>query len=153
MDDDLRDRLLRIRVNTNDPARRFIQEFKMTRHLSDFDPIEPRAEQEEYEPFDLRAHGETWDDMLRLQAENVYPQAFASIESPVLMVHGQYDPHPGEMIRDNLLNYIPHLEYRELERCGHYPWIEKAVRDEFFSTTCDWLARNTLKRPNNVGAH
>ena len=140
MDAELRDKLNRIETESVDPVQRFMRKVRLTRHLSDFDTIDPYAECEEWEPFDLQAHGETWDDMMRLQAENFYPQAFVSIKSPVLMVHGQYDPHPGAMIRDNLLNYIPHLEYRELERCGHYPWNEKAARDRIISITCDWIA-------------
>jgi pimeloyl-ACP methyl ester carboxylesterase len=77
--------------------------------------------------------------MLRLQAEGVYPRSFAAIESPVLMLHGADDPHPGAMIRDSLTPYLPQLEYRELERCGHYPWLERAAHDEFFATLREWL--------------
>lgn len=28
-----------------------------------------------------------------------------------------------------------------VSRCGHYPWLERAVRDEFFSVVRQWLAR------------
>jgi pimeloyl-ACP methyl ester carboxylesterase len=78
--------------------------------------------------------------MVRLQNEGVYPAAFASIKSPVLMLHGAEDPYPGQMIRASLVRYIPQLEYREWNRCGHYPWLEKAARDEFFSVLRNWLA-------------
>jgi pimeloyl-ACP methyl ester carboxylesterase len=90
---------------------------------------------------DARAHRETWDDMLRLQADGVYPAAFASITAPVLMLHGAVDPHPGALVRDSLLPWLPHLEYRELERCGHYPWLERHARDAFLELLGDWLAR------------
>jgi len=83
---------------------------------------------------------ETWEDMVRLQTEGVYPAAFAAIKAPVLMLHGAVDPHPGEMIRASLKPYIPQLEYREWARCGHYPWLEKTTRDEFFSVLRNWLA-------------
>ena len=78
--------------------------------------------------------------MVRLQQEGVYPGAFSAIDAPVLMLHGSYDPHPGEMIRAGLEQHLPQLEYHELERCGHYPWREKAVRDEFFAVLRGWLA-------------
>jgi pimeloyl-ACP methyl ester carboxylesterase len=103
-----------------------------------FDPVEEVGG----EACDDRAHGETWNDMLRLQAEGVYPAAFAAIESPVLMLHGAYDPHPGRLIRDSLAPHLRSLEYREFERCGHYPWIERGVRDEFLSVLRDWITRN-----------
>jgi pimeloyl-ACP methyl ester carboxylesterase len=45
------------------------------------------------------------------------------------------------MIRASLEPHIPQLEYHEWERCGHFPWLEKAVRDEFFTVLRAWLAR------------
>jgi pimeloyl-ACP methyl ester carboxylesterase len=77
--------------------------------------------------------------MLRLQEAGVYPAAFAAIRSPVLMLHGAYDPHPGGMIRASLAPYIPQLEYREWERCGHSPWMERSVREEFFAVLWEWI--------------
>jgi len=52
----------------------------------------------EEDQVDARAHHETWGDMLRLQAEGVYPAALAAIKVLVLMVHGQFDPHPGRVL-------------------------------------------------------
>ena len=91
------------------------------------------------EPFDMQGHTETWEDMMRCQEENIYPHAFGSVKIPALMLHGMDDPHPGEMIRDNLRQFIPHLEYYELERCGHDPVVERYARSEFFVVLKDWL--------------
>ena len=96
---------------------------------------------------DSRAHEETWNDMLRLQDEGVYPAAFAAIRAPVLMLHGAVDPHPGALIRSSLEPYLPRLEYLEWERCGHYPWLERAVRDEFFAVLRRWLGRHPAVTP------
>ena len=144
MDDDLRERIRRLSNETTDPAERFIKTFKLTRQVFDFDPIGRYAEKEEFEPFDLKAHDETWIDMRRLQDDGTYPKAFAAIKSPVLMMHGQFDPHPGKMIRDSLLPFLPQLEYREFERCGHSPWIEKSSRERFFSGICQWLDEHRI---------
>jgi pimeloyl-ACP methyl ester carboxylesterase len=94
----------------------------------------------EIEGCDARANQETWEDMVRLQEEGVYPSAFARIQSPVLMLHGAADPHPGQSIRASLAAYLPQLEYVEWERCGHYPWLERWARDEFFAVLRRWLA-------------
>ena len=143
MGDDVRERIRQVSADTTDPADQFMQTFKLTRQIYDYDPIVPYADKEECEPFDLRAYDETWRDMRRLQDDGTYPRAFAAIESPVLMIHGQYDPHPGTMIRESLLPYVPQLEYRELEGCGHSPWIEKSARELFFSSVCEWLEGQT----------
>jgi pimeloyl-ACP methyl ester carboxylesterase len=100
------------------------------------------ASPHEEDKVDARAHYETWDDMMRLQAEGIYPAAFAAIKVPILMVHGTFDPHPGRLIFAGLRPYLPQLEYRELERCGHYPWLERVAADTFFSLVREWLAGN-----------
>jgi pimeloyl-ACP methyl ester carboxylesterase len=79
--------------------------------------------------------------MVRLQNEGTYPAAFAAIRAPVLMLHGAVDPHPGSMIQTSLAPHVSRLEYHEWQRCGHYPWLERAVRDDFFGCLRRWLAR------------
>lgn len=143
MGGDLRDRIRQVATGATDPADRFIQTFRLTRPIFDYDPIEPYADKEEFEPFDLQAHDETWSDMRKLLDDGTYPDAFAAIESPVLMLQGKYDPHPGRVIRDSLIPHLPQLEYHEYEACGHSPWIEKSARDAFFSLVCEWLERQT----------
>ena len=96
---------------------------------------------QEDEAYDALGHDETWGDMLRLQEEGVYPAAFEAIDAPVIMLHGAYDPHPGLMIQASIEPHLPQLEYRQWERCGHYPWLEKAVRNEFFAVLHEWLLR------------
>jgi len=140
-DEDLRRRIERLENEYPDPRERLMKKYGLLARLYDHDPIELPPD-DEIPPFDERAHNETWNDMLRLQEEGVYPAAFASIKAPALMLHGAYDPHPGRMIRDSLLPYIPHLEYREWEHCGHRPWVEREVREEFFTVLEDWLGRH-----------
>ena len=106
----------------------------------DFAPIE-LAPDETYPLFDQAAFDETWDDMLRLQATGVYPSAFSGITCPALMIHGDYDPHPGPTIRDGLQALLPLLRYVELEHCGHTPWNERFAREEFFDTLRGWLVQ------------
>jgi pimeloyl-ACP methyl ester carboxylesterase len=93
---------------------------------------------------DARGHDEAWRDMVRLQERGIYPASFSTITAPVLMVHGAYDPHPGRLIFRSLKPFVPHLEYRELEQCGHYPWLERAAAGTFFSVVRHWLRRHIM---------
>jgi pimeloyl-ACP methyl ester carboxylesterase len=141
-DDRLRRRLEGLAVEFPDPAERIAKRHELTERLYLFDPAPPDPADADPPRIDVRAHTETWEDMLRLQAAGVYPAAFAAIRSPVLMLHGAYDPHPGGMIRGSLAPYLPQLEYHELERCGHSPWRERAARVEFFAVLRTWLSRH-----------
>ncbi len=89
--------------------------------------------------FDPVGHDGSWDDMIALQEGGTYPAANAAIKCPVMMLHGEQDPHPGPMIRDSLTPHLPQLEYLELERCGHYPWLERHARDRFYEKAREWL--------------
>jgi len=100
------------------------------------------AHADETEWYDAAGCHESWDDMLHLQQSGVYPAAFSSIRVPTIMVHGDHDPHPGLSTFDCLRAVMPHLEYVELLRCGHYPWWESFARDGFFSILRDWLAQH-----------
>ncbi|MFO7958219.1 MAG: alpha/beta hydrolase [Candidatus Brocadiia bacterium] len=143
MSEETRRRMEQIEQELDDPGERLRRKYEVIRPLQDYDVVEPEERDAHTGSFDVPAHTETWADMLRLQEEGVYPAAFSAIESPVLMLHGAYDPHPGPMIRDGLRRYIPQLEYREWERCGHRPWAERAVRGEFFAVLREWLRRHT----------
>jgi pimeloyl-ACP methyl ester carboxylesterase len=119
------------------PGERLEAMYALTRPLYLFDPLP--SNDDDPVTFDALAHTETWEDMVRLQDNGTYPAAFASIRSPVLMLHGAYDPHPGEMIRASLEPFLEDLEYREWDRCGHSPWLERHVRDELFDVIRAWL--------------
>jgi pimeloyl-ACP methyl ester carboxylesterase len=138
MDDGLRQRMARLPQEFPDPDERLRVLGELTQSLDSCDLVSTEGEME---ACDARAHQETWQDMVRLQAEGLYPAAFSAIEAPVLMLHGTIDPHPGPMIRASLEPHLPQLEYLEWERCGHYPWLERAVRKEFFAVLRSWLAR------------
>ncbi len=135
----LRQRLANLEDEIPDLAERLAKKHELTRSLYQVHPVATEQTDEGGLPFDSRAHTETWEDMLRLQREGVYPAAFGAIKSPILMLHGAYDPHPGRMIRASLEPYLPQIEYREWERCGHAPWLERDVRDEFFAVLRQWL--------------
>ncbi len=137
--DELKQRLGDLAAEIPDPEERLERRYELTRTLYDVDPLPENADGGGRGEFDMRAHSESWADMVRLQREGVYPAAFEAIESPVLMLHGAYDPHPGQMIRASLAPFLLQLEYREWERSGHSPWREAEVSHEFFAVTREWL--------------
>ena len=45
---------------------------------------EPTISPHDDDEVDARAHQQTWEDMLRLQTDGIYPAAFAAIKVPIL---------------------------------------------------------------------
>lgn len=119
-----------------DVDQRFCELVRLLNPLYSWDLI---RQEPDFVHCDALAYDQTWNDMLRLQSTHIYPNAFTAIKSLVLMLHGDYDPHPGSAIRADLQPFLPQLEYRELKKCGHYPWREQAAREQFFSITASWL--------------
>src|SRR5262245_49561858 len=126
-------------ANDLDPTEGLRASERATTPIYCYDPL---SSSQEGDTTDARASEETWEDMLRLQAEGVYPAAFSAIKVPVLMVHGTFDPHPGRLIMQSLQPFLPQLDYRELERCGHYPLLERAAAETFFSLVRAWLGHH-----------
>jgi pimeloyl-ACP methyl ester carboxylesterase len=110
-------------------------------HVEGYDVL-PEPDRIDTPPADFAGNSETWQDALRLQQDRCEPQIFTNISCPVLMLHGSFDPHPGEMTRNVLRRFIPQLEYVEFERCGHEPWKERHARDAFLSTLKLWLRQS-----------
>ena len=137
MNEELRQAIAKLPIRFPDPDARLkaLGELLLPLYSSDLATTDL-----EVQSCDSRAYEETWADMLRLQQEGIYPESFAGIGVPILMLHGARDPHPGTMIRRSLEPYLPQIEYLEWEHCGHYPWLEKAVREEFFAVLRTWLA-------------
>jgi pimeloyl-ACP methyl ester carboxylesterase len=135
--DELRRRIARLEAEVQDPDQRLRQIGDLTLPLYSYDLTVGGLR---LETCDARAHAETWQDMLRLQERRCYPADFRAITVPVLMLHGTFDPHPGRSTEAILRPYLPQLEYRDWEHCGHYPWLERAVHADFVTTLRAWLA-------------
>lgn len=140
MDDTIRKRLEQLPQKFPDPDTRMAALGGLYQQIDSVDLMEVKNH---LHRCDAKAHEQTWADIVRLQENDVYPDAFAAIRCPVLMLHGDDDPHPGTMIRDGLLPYLPQLEYVSWPRCGHYPWLEKAARDDFYEKMTGWLLQQS----------
>jgi len=55
------------------------------------------------------------------------------IQCPVIAIHGSYDPHPAEGVEEPLSRILRDFRFILLENCGHYPWVERATRNRFYS--------------------
>lgn len=54
------------------------------------------------------------------------------IHCGVMAIHGDYDPHPAEGVREPLSAVLKDFRFVLLKQCGHKPWIERQAKEEFF---------------------
>jgi len=54
------------------------------------------------------------------------------LRCPVVAIHGQYDPHPFEGVQRPLSTTSTEFAFILLKKCGHYPWIERYAKQEFY---------------------
>ncbi|MGD9607930.1 MAG: alpha/beta fold hydrolase [Desulfovibrionaceae bacterium] len=56
----------------------------------------------------------------------------ATVRCPVVAIHGDYDPHPAQGVREPLGAALADFRFIELTRCGHTPWREKHAKALFY---------------------
>ena len=73
-----------------------------------------------------------WEEFEELRASGKLLELGKQIQCPVVVIHGDYDSHPLEGIREPLSPIIKDLRFFLLKNCGHTPWIEREAKAAFF---------------------
>jgi len=55
------------------------------------------------------------------------------IASPVVVMHGDYDPHPFEGVKKPLSRTLKNVKFILLQNCGHHPWLERRAKEQFYA--------------------
>ena len=80
--------------------------------------------------FDI--HEGVWGDAMELRGSGELLKLGKKIRCPVVAIHGDYDPHPAEGVREPLSKVLKDFRFILLPHCGHLPWIEREAREGFF---------------------
>jgi pimeloyl-ACP methyl ester carboxylesterase len=94
-----------------------------------FDPLTLETEEIKVQ-YDI--YNSVWTEAWGLRKNGTLMDLGEKIECPVVAVHGDSDPHPAEGVRKPLSKVLKNFRFILLEKCGHYPWLEKYAQDEFF---------------------
>jgi pimeloyl-ACP methyl ester carboxylesterase len=68
----------------------------------------------------------------RLLEDGGLLKASRLITCPVVAIQGDYDPRFAGDVRESLSRAHKDFKFVLLEKCGHFPWIERYARDKFF---------------------
>jgi len=79
-------------------------------------------------------HKKVWADFVALRDRPGFlKEEFSKIDTPAVVIHGDYDPHPIEGIRPFLEDCLTDVRFYILPNCGHYPWIERFAERQFYN--------------------
>lgn len=73
-----------------------------------------------------------WNEAAQMRRSGELLGLAGSICCPVLAIHGDYDPHPWQGVKEPLEEKLKDFRFILLERCGHEPWAERYARDSFY---------------------
>lgn len=83
-----------------------------------------------------------WDEAERLRSEGKFLEMGKKIKCPVVAIHGDYDALPYQGVKEPLSKVLKNFKFILLKNCGHYPWRERVVKDEFYE-----LLKEELENP------
>ncbi len=112
------------------PDNKSFQEFgELISKADSFNPIQEKGE-------DVKVQSEiyehVWKEAEELRKSGRLLEYGKLITCPVVVIHGDYDPHPFEGVKQPLSKIMKDCKYILLHHCGHYPWLEKQAKDKFY---------------------
>ena len=102
---------------------------ELTSKADSFDPLPHESEVLECQQ-DINQN--VWQQARELRISGELLELGKNITCPVVAIHGDYDPHPAEGIKDPLSRVLHDFRFLLLENCGHQPWMERGARDKFY---------------------
>lgn len=73
-----------------------------------------------------------WQEASTLRKQGKLLDLTNKIKCPILAIHGDYDPHPAQGVKQPLGARLKNFKFILLEKCGHKPWVEKEAQKKFF---------------------
>jgi pimeloyl-ACP methyl ester carboxylesterase len=100
--------------------------------ISKADSYDPLPHDSEILECQYDIYQSVWGQASKLRSSGEILELGKRIQCPVVAIHGDYDPHPPEGIKDPLSSVLKDFRFILLEKCGHCPWIERGARDIFY---------------------
>lgn len=101
--------------------------------MSKADSFDPIAHESEVLKCDSLIFHDVWPEAAQMRKEGKLIKMAAKITCPTIAIHGKYDPHPPEGVKEPLEARINEFRFIELDKCGHTPWIERQASERFYT--------------------
>ncbi len=93
-----------------------------------FDPITDNTELLEFQYYIYQS---VWKEAEELRQSGKLLEFGKTIECPVVAIHGDYDPHPYQGVKNPLGKILKNFKFILLKNCGHHPWLERKEKKQF----------------------
>lgn len=103
--------------------------FKLTARADSYDPL---PLEDEVLAYSLDINIAVGGEMRKLIASGTLLGLGKRITCPVVAICGREDPRPADEVRQSLSGVLKDFKFILLEKCGHYPWMERFARERFF---------------------
>lgn len=100
--------------------------------ISKADTYDPLPYKDELLECSYESFKGVWKEADELRSRGKLLELGKDIHCPVVAIHGDYDPHPFEGVREPLSRILGDFRFILLEKCGHRPWIEREAKESFY---------------------
>ena len=100
--------------------------------ISRVDLLNPLPDNHEKPKVQYEIYKQVWAEAEALRRSGELVTLGKNIQCPVVAIHGDYDPRPAEGVKIPLSSVIKDFQFILLEKCGHYPWLEKEAKDQLY---------------------
>lgn len=107
--------------------------------FSQADAFDPESEEDASVELCARLHAKVWTQAANLRRSGELLETCRRIRCPVTAIHGDYDPHPAEGVREPLSGIVQNFRFILLKQCGHKPWIERRAQERFYEILSEEL--------------
>jgi pimeloyl-ACP methyl ester carboxylesterase len=100
--------------------------------FSKADSYDPLPHESEALEFSYDINQSVWNEAEEFRIRGELLRLGSQIRCPVVAIHGDYDPHLAEGVREPLSRVLKDFRFILLEKCGHEPWLERFAKDKFY---------------------
>jgi len=111
--------------------------------ISKADSYDPMPYDDEILECQYELSQSVWEQAMKLRSSDKLLSLGRKITCSVIAIHGDYDPHPAEGVKEPLSRTLKDFRFILLEKCGHCPWLEQSAKVRFY----DILKKDLLRNP------
>jgi pimeloyl-ACP methyl ester carboxylesterase len=97
--------------------------------LTKTDVFEPLPNETIASEFSPTVYKNIWSEATEMRKTGKLLEFVKEVKCPVIAIHGDFDPHPANGVKEPLTVSLSNFRFNLIERCGHYPWMEKYGKD------------------------